>query len=265
MRTSNKVSTILNFAILLAAALCVGVLVERFYFDRSPSSSYQVAPQARLTIEGVDWKQAERTLLVALAKNCRFCAESAPFYQRLVNGLVTETNTRVIALFPEKESSAESYLSDLAIPVKELRYAVLPSLGINDVPTLAILDREGVVTHMWIGKLPPRVEAEIMKTLSLTDTRPLSEWLIDEEKLRLRISNREPLVLVDVRDRAAFTVKHLDGARNIPMDELAVRAINELPATHTVVLYGERDGETDIAYRILEEQGFKNILILARP
>ena len=68
-------------------------------------------------------------------------------------------------------------------------------------------------------------------------------------------------MLLDIRERVPYAMKHKDGARNIPLDELPVRAQNELPLDHTIVIYGNDRSEIDLAYSILDSQGFANILI----
>ncbi|HJL14283.1 MAG TPA: rhodanese-like domain-containing protein [Sandaracinaceae bacterium LLY-WYZ-13_1] len=66
-------------------------------------------------------------------------------------------------------------------------------------------------------------------------------------------------VLVDVRSRLEYLVRHVDGARNIPVAELPRRA-DELgdPETPIVVycLSGHRSAE---AARILEDAGFERV------
>jgi hypothetical protein len=97
------------------------------------------------------------------------------------------------------------------------------------VPTVAIVDRLGVVTYMWVGKLPPLEEQGLMSKLRLEDTR----------------SSR-------------------DGAKNIPLDELPVRAQNELPLYYSIVIYSNNSSESDLAYSILESQDFARIFFLVQ-
>lgn len=260
----KNLNRILNATIILIALFLCGVLVKKSFFDRAASYDYGLAPHAKLTIDGIDWTKTDRTILVALGTDCKYCTESAPFYRRIVQGLADQANVRFIAVFSKKESGAEEYLKELGVSVSEFRYVSLASLGIRKVPTLAILDRNGIVTDMWVAKLPPRIESEIMQKLNLKDTRPRADWMIDEKTLRIRMANREPIILLDVRGRAPFGVSHKDKAINIPLDELGVRAINELRTADTVVLYGDDNADTDMAYRILDEQGFTSILTLAR-
>jgi hypothetical protein len=111
---TKKLKRVLNYAILSAALLFCGVAVKKLYFVKP--ADYKIAPHARLTIKGVDWTKADRTLVLALKKDCRYCTESAQFYRKLVRELANEGNTQVIALFPEKETGGDAYLSESKEP-----------------------------------------------------------------------------------------------------------------------------------------------------
>ena len=87
---------------------------------------------------------------------------------------------------------------------------------------------------------------------------------INEADLERKVANKELLVLLDIRERAAFALNHRDRARNIPLDELPVRAQNELPLDHAIVIYGNDPDEADLAYSILDTQGFAHLFILAQ-
>lgn len=136
------------------------------------------------------------------------------------------------------------------------------------VPTpdyrIAAIDRNGVVTDMWMGKLSPLEEKALMSKLRLEDTRSPDEWSIDEAGLERKVANKEVLVLLDIRERAAYALNHRDGTRNIPLDELPVRAQNELPLDQTIVIYSHDPSAADFAYSILDAQGFSRVLILVQ-
>lgn len=255
---------ILNIAILLVALLLSALLVKKFFIPPTQNSDYGIAPNAALIVEGINWADSERTVLLALSKECKYCSESAGLYRRLAAGVASQSNARLIAVFSDKESAAEAYLKQLEVPIREPRYVSLSPLGIKSVPTLAILDRNGVVTDMWVGKLSPLEEKALLVKLGLEDTGPRTEWSIDEAGLERKVANKELLVLLDIRERAAFALKHRDGARNIPLDELPVRAANELPLDHTIVIFSYDAADADLAYSILDSQGFARVLILSQ-
>ena len=256
---------ILNIAIVLVALVLSGLLVRKFFFQRSaPGPSYLLTTNAAIRISGLNWADSDRTVLLALSKECKYCSGSASFYRRLAAGIASEPNTRLLAVFSEKDSDAEAYLKRLEVPIQDVRYVSLSSLGIKSVPTLALVDRNGVVTYMWAGKLPPLEERGVMSKLGLADTRSPDEWSITEVNLERKLANKEQFVLVDVRDRAAYTTNHKEGAKNIPLDELPVRAENELSMDQAIVIYSNDPSESDLAYSILETRGFAHILLLVQ-
>lgn len=255
---------ILNIAILLVAFVLSALLVKTVFFRPAQNANYRLAANATLSINGISWADSERTVLIALAKECKYCSASAEFYRRLAVGIPSQSNTRLIAVFSEKESEAEAYLKQIKIPIREVHYVSLSSLGIRSVPTLTMLDRNGVVTDMWVGKLSPLTEKAIMSKLGLEDTRSPAEWSIEEADLERKLANKELLLLLDIRERAVYAMNHRDGARNIPLDELSVRAQNELLLDHTIVIYGNDPSEADLAYSILDTQGFAHVLVLVQ-
>lgn len=256
---------ILNISILLVAIVLSAFLVKKFFFPRTQNSDYRIAPDATLRINGINWADSEKTVLLALGKDCKYCSSSAGFYRRLAGGITSQTNTRLIALFSEKESDAEAYLKQLELPIRELRYVSLSSLGIKSIPTVAILDRNGVVTDLWVGKLSPLKETALLSRLNLKNTRSADEWSIHETDLDRKVANKERVLLLDIRDRAAFSINHKDGAKNIPLDELPVRAQDELPMDETIIIYGDDDlSKADLAYSILDTQGFGHVFILVQ-
>jgi hypothetical protein len=51
-----------------------------------------------------------------------------------------------------------------------------------------------------------------------------------------------------------FALNHHPASRNIPIDQLDVRGVNELSPDDTVIVYGqsERDGETAISFEVFK-------------
>jgi rhodanese-related sulfurtransferase len=85
-----------------------------------------------------------------------------------------------------------------------------------------------------------------------------------DELQKLTSANR-PTIL-DVGDRASFKRGHLDGAINIPYDELSVRAGIELRGRGRIVIdcTQEQTRSCVFADHALKEAGFKDVAILRR-
>jgi rhodanese-related sulfurtransferase len=87
---------------------------------------------------------------------------------------------------------------------------------------------------------------------------------VTEDQVRGAIKIGQRVVILDVRERLDFAAKHLTGARNIPVDEIEVRAINELSPDDLIAVYcGCKDNAAGkVAGKILGLQGFKRITFL---
>lgn len=161
----RKTELLANVAIILAACALIGVLTERYLSNRAPADSraqgQEMAVGSKVSLPGVDWKKNEQTLLLVLQKGCRFCTESAPFYQRMLQTWAGPT----IAVFPHSIEAGQEYLADLKLPIKELRQAALDDLAVAGTPTLLLVDRAGKAAAVWVGQLPPEQEQEVLGRL----------------------------------------------------------------------------------------------------
>lgn len=252
---------LLNAAIAFAALVVAGFLVKGSF--SAPAEPPALAPSARIFVEGIDWAKSEQTLLIAVKADCAYCTRSGRFYRRLVEGLGGRADARVAFVYPDDGPRGEAYLRELGLaPVESSRQRLAP-LGIQNVPTLALVGRDGAVSRVWVGELSPKKESEVLAALRFEDTRPVAEWTIDEAGLGRRQAAREPLVIVDLRQRGAYMGGHPAGAKNIPWDEIYARAKNELPQDRTVVLYGDDEIQADVAYSDLFRLGYRNVLVYA--
>lgn len=154
-----------NVAIIIVAILLGAVLVNIGLSPTSPKSvavdSPQIKPGAKLSLPDMDWTKSGQTLLMILSTNCRYCTESAPFYQQLAQQ-AGRNNIRLVAVLPQSIGEGQKYLSDHSISVDEVRQSPPRAAYANATPTLVLIDRTGSVVESWVGKLPPQKEAEVL-------------------------------------------------------------------------------------------------------
>ena len=75
---------------------------------------------------------------------------------------------------------------------------------------------------------------------------------------KLKKINKQKTILVDVRHPYEFKRGTIEGAINIPVDNLRNR-INEIPKDKNVIIFCKQGLRGYIAYKILKQKGFKNI------
>lgn len=165
----KRIELLANVAIIVVAVLLGGVLVRRYLLPASPqpdmAERVQIKPGTKLSLPDVDWGRSERTLLMVLSTNCHFCTESAPFYQRLAQEKARHGSVSLVAILPQGGDEAQKYLSELGVPVDEIRQATLKDIPVRGTPTLILVDRTGGVVDSWVGKLPAEKEAEVLNRL----------------------------------------------------------------------------------------------------
>lgn len=163
----KKVELAANVAIIAVACLLATVLVK----------TYLIVPRQQPTIVdkgasfdskglsdiGIDWKQSERTLILALSTGCHFCTESAPFYRQLATA---HRSARLIALLPQPLPESQDYLNKLGVKVDDVRQVQFGAINISGTPTLILVDANGVVTKSWIGKLAEDDQKDVLKQIS---------------------------------------------------------------------------------------------------
>lgn len=164
-KLKQHVEFLANVAIIVVGVAICAVLVNQYFFAGPPSHMQQPAVGAKLDLPGVDLASQDKTLLLVLKKGCRFCTESAPFYQRLAREAANKVGrVKVVAVLPEAVDEGRSYLSELGVPALDVRQARLGALNVGGTPTIIMVSR-GTVTDVWVGKLDAAEESQVLSKL----------------------------------------------------------------------------------------------------
>jgi len=162
---AKNIETVANVSIVITALL-IGVVVLRRGDAIGDTRPRQVSVIGkRLSIQEVEWKKGQKTVVLALSKGCHYCSESAGFYRRLTTEVNRRNGLKVVAVLPQSLPEASQYLRDLAVDVPTIRQSPLESLHVAGTPTLMFVDEHGAVTRAWVGKLSPDQEAEVIRLL----------------------------------------------------------------------------------------------------
>lgn len=165
----KKLEVAANCCIILVAIVVVGVLVKKYLLTTPAVTDPEVSVGTRITLAGVNWGENGQTLVVVSQTGCHFCSESAPFYQRLVQEAKTRGNVRLVFVLPQPVAEGQKYLNDLGLFVSDIVQAPLKSIQVRGTPTLLLVNNKGVVMDLWLGKLPPEKEAEVLGKLQCED------------------------------------------------------------------------------------------------
>lgn len=168
-KLQSKLETLANIAIIVVAILIVGVIVQRYFFPSKTEGGSNEQPPgpslgSKINLPDLDWSQQPQTVLIVLQKDCIYCTESAPFYQRLLKDGAGK-NVKFIAVLPHPKGISQIYLSDLGISGLEIRESTLQFLDVRGTPTLIVVNDKGEVVNSWTGKLRPEREQEVYKQL----------------------------------------------------------------------------------------------------
>lgn len=165
---SKKVELFANVAIILVAIVLCVVLVKKFVLtDAAPtdaSRNKQPEVGAKVVLPDTDFAAKDKTLLMALKKDCRYCTESAEFYRKVTDAAGAK-NVQVIALFPHLATDGQEYLKQINVSVVDTRQADFAALQVGGTPTLILTDKTGAIQKVWMGKLPPEKEKEVIDSL----------------------------------------------------------------------------------------------------
>ena len=167
-RISKTVELIANIAIIVAAVLLVGVVAQKYFFNKpTPMAAARLQPVigARMNLPGVNWSAQPKTLILALQTGCRFCDESVPFYKRIAENVRAE-NVKLIAAFPTGVEESAAHLKALGLTNIEVRQLPLESLQTSGTPTLILTNDKGQITNYWLGKLTPDKEAQVLANIT---------------------------------------------------------------------------------------------------
>ncbi|MEK6304300.1 MAG: rhodanese-like domain-containing protein [Acidobacteriota bacterium] len=259
-----KVELAANITIVAALLLYGASLLKHKIFPGQDADHIKELKKngERITVPGVEWSNYSKTLLLAIAPGCDFCESSAPFYRALSKEVAQNKRLRLIALLPASAANDESFLDRLSISEDRVRSVSFNSLGIEGTPTLVLVDSSGVMTKSWVGKLTREQEADVLDSLA----EEAATTVITADDLAKALAEKEPIVVVDLSGRQQYAGGHIPGARNIPIDELASRALQELAPSKRLALYCrcDQDQLSKIGARILNIGigGFNDIYIL---
>jgi hypothetical protein len=231
-------SVILN----ILSVCCIAVLVWNFAHRPTAPSPAAARVGSRLELPNSKWSPTRDTVVLAISTSCQYCRASASFYRELVS-LANEHKLEVLALLPESPEAARPQLAAIGIEkLAAVRQGEFGRLGITATPELFLVDATGVIKAAWVGRLGIAQEAEVYGRLGVTRPRSTGDASAGEHSEYKDFGHLVSLVshnavVLDTRPRDSFDLGHIEGALNIPLDEMFSRAGHELPRDGDIVVY----------------------------
>ena len=72
----------------------------------------------------------------------------------------------MVAVLPQSADIAQEYLNSEGFHVDQVKQTSMGELGVRGTPTLLLVNSAGVVTKVWIGRLQPQEQEQVLSVLS---------------------------------------------------------------------------------------------------
>lgn len=167
-----RLDTLTNLAMLIFCIVGTVTLVMQWRSssaaDRNaldaPPTGYNVGES--IAVDGVDFSQADRTLLLVVRKDCRFCQASMPFYTRLFERKSKATaNLRFVVLSYDDQETSRADFEKHGLSPDAIHHIESDQVKAPGTPALVAVSRASTVEASWLGQLRGGQEAEVEKVL----------------------------------------------------------------------------------------------------
>jgi hypothetical protein len=169
---SKRLEAIANGATIVVSVLLSIILVKVFLLPAKPApgpaarAQIQKGKDMKPLLKDVNWSQNGRTIVLALSTQCHFCTASAPFLRKLVQEAKSTKAVKTVAVLPQPIAEAQKYLDGEDVHVDEVTQAEMSSIGVGGTPTWLMVDKAGIVTDVWVGKLDSTGEEQVLHALN---------------------------------------------------------------------------------------------------
>ena len=162
----------------LSLAVLVAVVYLAFT-GRSAGVRRPELPQYRAgekvdSIDGLPYNDHEKTVVLFLSSQCKYCLESLPFYRSLVEVRNAEHKAVAIAAISrDSQATFERYISEQSLRVDRTATVSKPAWPkMLATPTMVVVDHNGIVLDAWVGLMSTDRVNALTRLLELRSPLP---------------------------------------------------------------------------------------------
>lgn len=170
MAERSKLDTFANIAIIIVCVIASVVLIRNFFLrQQGPPRPDEVKKGEQYeALASVVPAGADRALVLALSPGCGFCTQSMPFYKKLIDERNQKgSQVKVVAAVPaaDAKEAEQKVLTDSGVQPDALVDLSFPDVKLAGTPTILLVDNQGKVLDVWVGKLQESGEKQVLRTL----------------------------------------------------------------------------------------------------
>lgn len=171
-RFHTVLSTSANICIVLLTVIVIGSVVRQYSLGHT-SSSRNVHPHGLSigdkapSVPGLSYSNTSSTLLLFIRPHCVACIQSLSDYKALAATNMSR-GTRIVGIAMKRDAKELGAYEQLGFPFPVSTVDSFDTYGIAGTPFLVLVNQNGVVTDLWIGKLTPDVVRRIASLLGGT-------------------------------------------------------------------------------------------------
>jgi hypothetical protein len=117
-------------------------------------------------IAGVNFAEADRTLIVFFRSPCQFCIQSVPYYQRLT-ALKKDRKSRlqIVAVANDTDADAKNFPDEQGWQPDRVVLVPAGSIKARGVPVLLLVSSSGRVVESWLGGTTAESYDDLVRTV----------------------------------------------------------------------------------------------------
>jgi hypothetical protein len=169
------VDVTLNLTIVIAACVVTMWVATSVHASRSaaiqspssvtPTNSTRRGGATDVAVPGLDFREADATILFVVSSSCAYCANSAPAFREITErARHSAQRVRTVAVASEAVSTLRQYLAGQDLIVDRV-YALDAASPLTEyTPRVLVVGSDGVVRREWKGLMAAGQSREVSDT-----------------------------------------------------------------------------------------------------